>query len=278
MLKNTQKMRNKCARSGEGMKLSNRQNEIVGILRKQGYAKVEELAERTYISPSSVRRDLQYMEKLGIVERDYGGVKLKGQEQKNPPIRVHKGKDRLPKKAIAAEAAKLVKNGDVVTLDGGATAMLVAQHITGVNNVTFVVNSLYIANILADKLESGEITGTLIMLGGQIKLSTRATDCSYLMEQLDNFHFDICFASASAVSSAGVANTTMSGVYVKKMLDHSAMRVLVVDSDKLGGTSTYRYANATDFDYIITDDQKQVPQDLIELLENTDTKIIAVHI
>lgn len=246
---------------------------------KDKFVSIPNSARELKVSVETIRRDINILCSQKRLKKVHGGaVPIQVPIKKDPAYAQRLRANPQGKEAIAAEAAKLVKNGDVVTLDGGATAMLVAQHITGVNNVTFVVNSLYIANILADKLESGEITGTLIMLGGQIKLSTRATDCSYLMEQLDKFHFDICFASASAVSSAGVSNTTMSGVYVGKMLDHSAMRVLVVDSDKLGGTSTYRYANATDFDYIITDDQKQVPQDLIELLEGTDTKIIAVHI
>ena len=65
--------------------------------------------------------------------------------------------------AIAKEAVKLIRNGNIVSFDGGATTEVLASCIQDVSNVTFVVNSLPIAITLTDKIRAGEISGTVIV-------------------------------------------------------------------------------------------------------------------
>jgi len=166
-----------------------------------------------------------------------------------------------------------------VTLDSGATNVLLARHITGVENVTFVVNSLHIANVLAERLENGEISGKLIMIGGVVDSPERRTADTHALESLDPFRFDLAFLTASAVSAEGVANANLSPtVFIRKQLLHAATTILVADSEKLGSTSTYRFAMPTDFDHIFVDDRLPIPQDLLDALEGTDTKLTIVPI
>lgn len=260
------------------MKSIERQAYLLKAATQNKFVSIPRSAAELHISVETIRRDINILCDQKKLKKVHGGaIPIYAAVKKDPDYSQRFSRNPKGKDVVAAEAAKLVKNGDVVTMDGGATTMLVAQHITNVQNVTFVVNSLHIATILADKLESGELTGSLIFLGGDLELSNRTTDGAYALEQLDNFRFDICFASASSVSVTGVANSSLCGVYVAKLLKHAAMRVLVVDSEKLGGTSTYRFASTTDFDRIITDDQNPTPQDLLDLLINSGTQFTVVH-
>lgn len=232
------------------MKLSNRQNEIVGILRKQGYAKVEELAERTYISPSSVRRDLQYMETLGIVERDYGGVKLKGQEQKNPPIRVRKGKDRLPKKAIAAEAAKLLRNNCTVLLDSSTTVFYLVEHLAKFKNITVLTNNLETAMAC---IESGL---TVYVIGGRSIRGMPVVGGAYAEEMLSKVHADMVFLSSYGLDENGIISdpSEEENRMRKQMMRCADVRVLMMDQGKLGRSSLHILGSVREMDHVIIND------------------------
>ena len=58
------------------MSITNRQNEILEILNQRNYISVNELARMTFTSPSSIRRDLTYLQNNGLVKRSHGGVML----------------------------------------------------------------------------------------------------------------------------------------------------------------------------------------------------------
>ena len=58
------------------MSISPRQQEILKIIGESTYISVNELAKLTFTSPSSIRRDLTSMQRLGLVKRSHGGVSL----------------------------------------------------------------------------------------------------------------------------------------------------------------------------------------------------------
>ena len=58
------------------MGISERQNEILKIIKDNVYVSVNELSKITFTSPSSIRRDLTCLENLGLVNRSYGGASL----------------------------------------------------------------------------------------------------------------------------------------------------------------------------------------------------------
>ena len=67
------------------MGLNERQNEILKILRKDKRANVHALAQALYVSEATIRRDLNDMKALGLVERSHGGAILpeNSEEAKN---------------------------------------------------------------------------------------------------------------------------------------------------------------------------------------------------
>lgn len=261
------------------MKSMERQRFLLTKASKFNFVSIPDSARELKVSVETIRRDINILCDQKRLKKVHGGaVPIHAAIKKDPAYQQRFQLNPKGREAVAAAAARLIKNGDVVTMDGGATTLLLAKHITGVEDVTFVVDSLYIATTLADKLSSGEITGKLIFLGGTVDLDNYTVSDSYALRNLEPFRFDIAFVSASSVSAWGVANSSLSGVFVRKLMDHSSVSILVTDSDKLGGTSTYRFALPTDFDQIFVDDRLPVPQDLLDALEGTDTKLTVVPI
>ena len=74
-----------------------RQAEILEILKQEGFAGVRDLGERLYASQPTVRRDLVFLEKEGLVCRSHGGA-VPATDSANTPISYRKGK-RMREKA-----------------------------------------------------------------------------------------------------------------------------------------------------------------------------------
>lgn len=56
------------------MALTYRQNEILEYLKKSKYAKINELAEKLFVSDATIRRELRELKKLGLLDRNHGGA------------------------------------------------------------------------------------------------------------------------------------------------------------------------------------------------------------
>ena len=93
-----------------------RMDEIMKILKKNHYVTVDYLVKEIKYSPASIRRDLTLLEKQGLITRSYGGVTYK--DANISPFRFRQHSMKTVKNAIAKKAASLVKNGDVVFIDG----------------------------------------------------------------------------------------------------------------------------------------------------------------
>ena len=51
-----------------------RQEEILALIRKQGYVSVEALTARFHYSPATINRDLNELQKQNLIKRSYGGA------------------------------------------------------------------------------------------------------------------------------------------------------------------------------------------------------------
>ena len=109
-------MRNNAQSSEADMKLSQREKQIMEILKQKRYSSVKNLAKETYISQSSIRRDLAHLEALGLVERSYGGVSISGSESEVPHLNARITKNLRAKRKIAQKAIRFVKDGMTVTV------------------------------------------------------------------------------------------------------------------------------------------------------------------
>lgn len=78
-----------------------RQETILQILNERKFVTVNELSRSTFTSPSSIRRDLTYMENNGLVKRTHGGVTLIEQYYGVASFYDRKQKNVAEKKLIA---------------------------------------------------------------------------------------------------------------------------------------------------------------------------------
>lgn len=163
-----------------------RHQAILRLLDQQSVVKSQELSTLLNASESTIRRDLQELEDADLLERIHGGAKRiinLGFEQDMTEKSV---KNTQEKQAIAFLAAQLVHDGDVIYLDAGSTTLEMLPFLAG-KTITVVTNSVHHAAKL------GDLSINTIILGGSLKLSTKAITGSTGMEQLRHFRFNKVF-------------------------------------------------------------------------------------
>lgn len=255
-----------------------RKSYILKTAQAEGFVSIPKMAEKFGVSVETIRRDINQLCDIHQLKKVHGGAALvKTPVRKDPSLMTRMYQNQQGKIAICEEAIKMIRTGDVVTLDGGATTAVLANCIRDVQDVTFVVNSLPIAATLLEKIDSGEITGKVIMIGGELNPKNQCADDVMAATCIDKYHFDLGFFSCTSLSADSVSNSTLDGVLIRKLVDHSFVSVLIADSDKLGKNSIYEFAKPTDFDRIILDGQAPCPTELKKVLESADTELTIVH-
>ena len=98
------------------MSISNRQEQILVFLNERTFITVNELSKLMYVSPSSIRRDLTYMQNNGLVKRCHGGVSLPDSLSGVASFydRAHKN---IKEKRVICQKAALLLEKDLISLE-----------------------------------------------------------------------------------------------------------------------------------------------------------------
>lgn len=232
------------------MKTNEREQAIIALLRERGFISVQELSERLYISPSSIRRDLTRLEALGVVKRNYGGVVATGGNPMAAPIAMRSEINKAAKRAIAKKAAMLLRDDMSVLLDDSTTAAAMLEFLAERRNISLFTNNVETAMAATERgIRS-------YLLGGALPTdSATVTVGKFALDMLRSIHADICFFSASALSEDGELfdSTESHNLLRREMLARSTVRVFLCDGSKFLRTSLYRSTSLDEVDYVCTD-------------------------
>lgn len=236
------------------MLIVQRQQRMLELLKARRTAGLDELSRELGVSASTVRRDLEALERRGAVERTHGGAVYKGEPRTNgggsasPSLKTRMGENVAAKRAIGAAAANMVEPNMTVLLDGGSTVILAAQQMTA-RPIQVVTNSLSIAQHFKDD-ESAEV----VLAGGTLYPRTEVTTGALCRGTLAELHADIAFMSLAGIFGNDAFNINMAMANVEQVMMHQATRcVLLMDASKFGRRSLARVASLDAFDQIITD-------------------------
>ena len=233
---------------------SQREQEIVNLLKLSGgFVTVKELCDKLYVSESSVRRDLNNLEKKGIVAKTYGGAELVKNFTNVISFdkRFHHNTDA--KKLISKKAKTLIKDGDIIFLDQSTTSYYLAREIMDNSTLTVVTNNIEILGLLS----STQIK--IISSGGIVSSDNRncllGEDAKYIFNKI---YADIMFFSTKSLSHDGViSDCTREEVLVRNaMLKNSKKKVFLCDSEKFNTSSPYIQTTLNDIDYLIGENDK----------------------
>ena len=233
------------------MALNQRRQEILNLIREDGHAKVQKLAQIFNVSEVTMRQDLETLEKMGFVQREYGGAFLKdvGNFATTGTL-INENLMVEEKKEIARKAAALIQEGETIILDSGSTTTEVAKLMTGFANLTVITNALNIAYILG-----GNPGINLIVSGGEFKAPTLSLTGDMAAATFKGIHVNKCFLATAGISpDLQLTYPSLSDLVVKSAMIRASDKVyLVADSSKIGITSFASLGRLSLIDTIITD-------------------------
>lgn len=202
-----------------------RQQHILEIIRKEFTVRSTRLSELLNVSEMTIRRDLDALERSGLVERTHGGAvfrqeRVAGTFHYENSIRENLGE----KQQIARQAAAMINPNDVVFLGESTTSALVARYLEPGLPCTVFTNNIGI---------TAEVNGTtaeIIFLGGTYNPTTHALAGPLTMEMIRQVNATKVFLGADALSlSAGMTTPNFEiSVIQRSMIEHTRGQVIVM--------------------------------------------------
>ncbi len=239
-----------CERGYVGRMLADeRYVEILELLKGRTILRTQDIIEHLGVSRETVRRDLNHLEEKGLVRRVYGGITSVRRALDEPPYDARESANADEKRAIGKVAADLVRDGEVVILDGGTTVMEVARNLHRLSQLTVLTNSLRAAQELTPHPSI-----SVYMLGGRVRQGDVSTS-GYLAESgLRDFHVDKAIIGAGGVSpEEGVTDYHEPEARLRRMMTQRAGQVIVVaDHTKLGVVAFVNCCEVKSIDVCVT--------------------------
>lgn len=226
-----------------------RRRQILALLQEGRAARVNDLARRLGVTSETVRRDLRRLDREGLLVRTHGGAVTRDDERRDLPLDVRERAQTGEKAAIAAVAATLVEEGDVVCLDASTTCLELARRLPD-RPATVITPSLAVASALADRSRI-----EVVLTGGTLDPASMSLVGPMSLETLRRFNIGKLFFSCRGVDlGRGLSEASDRHAALKRqMLDLAERSYLLADASKLGLRSVVFFAQAADVDALITD-------------------------
>ncbi len=217
-----------------------RHEEMVNIIRERGSVTTNEMAKILGISESTARRDINFLADTGKVIKVYGGAMFDPQDvdTKEDSFEQRMDINATEKGKAAEKALELITPDDFIYIDAGTTTKYIADNFN-MNGVRIVTNGIEHARILASK------GNEVVLVGGNVKISTDAIVGTLAVNTLDKYHFTKGFFGTNGISpKAGYTTPDINEALVKKAaMQKCSKSFIVCDSSKFNTISAVTFAS-----------------------------------
>ncbi|MER3387342.1 DeoR/GlpR family DNA-binding transcription regulator [Microcella pacifica] len=212
---------------------------------------VDELSALFGVSVATVRRDLEKLDRAGLVTRTHGGA-IVGSLRAEKTIREREDRNAAGKEAVARAAAAMVTPSSTVFLDAGTTTARLIRHLSNTEGLTIVTNGLNSVNALVE----AESSAKLIVVGGLLRSVNQALLGPLATSSIQSMFADFAFIGADCVHPLlGISSRSAEQNELKAlMMKRSRRPVILADSSKIGADWSSHWLAIKDSCELITDD------------------------
>lgn len=249
-----------------------RQQKIVEQINKVGIASFNDLAGIFDVSPFTIRRDVDYLDKSHLLVRIKGGAQRMESPAQFREAQISNRMQINPaeKELIADCAIQFIQPGDSIFLDGSTTIGWLARNLAKLDpEITVVTNSILIS------LELAHVHNIrLIGIGGVFDPETYSFVGFDPDSYADSFHINKAFFSCTGViAKEGTFENAVFNGYTKNYAAQRADSVyLLVDSTKFGKKALNRVLRTNQINVLITN--KPLNKEAASAFESNNTKVI----
>lgn len=229
-----------------------RERLILEIFLNETKVSVKDLAKRLYTSESSIRRDLNTLEKQNLLRRVHGGAVLEVNATSHTkiPFLIRELEQQQEKINNAQKAASLIKDNSVIFLDASSSAYNIIPFLSEKKGLTVITNGLQTLMKLAEYSNIRSIS-----TGGKLIHTSYALSGDEAYTTIDHFFADICFFSCRGLSDEGeLTDISEAEDYLRqKMIKHSRDSFLLCNSNKISQKYFHHLCDASQISGIISE-------------------------
>lgn len=219
---------------------------ILEIIKEKGFVTVKYLCDELHYSTATINRDLNELQKQGLIKRNHGGAE--SVSKKYAPLVFRIEKNKHIKSRLAFEASKMIEDYMTIFIDGSTSTQFLGKHIIKHEGMKVITNNINLAAYLS---ESGI---AVICLGGKIHerpYIVGGMDCA---RQAETYTADLAFVSTSAFTSDGIINCGEGFFDVRgTMIRNAKKAVFIADSSKVDFGAPRILCDFSQISTIVTD-------------------------
>ncbi len=220
-------------------------------------------------SEATVRRDLEWLEQEGILERTHGGAILSQRILFEPGYQQRAQTNPEEKRTIGALAASLIEKDDIVFINSGTTTTQVIRHCRADPSISIFTNNM------SGALEVGEPGFQYYLVGGEFQPRSNSLAGRFAMENLSQVYATKCILGVDGISARHgcTVPSNAEAEVIRQMIKHTKGEIIIVaDHSKWGVVSNFQIAAIEEIDRLITD--AEFDRSACELLESHGVRIL----
>lgn len=241
-------------------KMELRHTKILELLTEKNKVDVTELSQNLGVSQVTIRKDLDMLEKKGLIVREHGFATLNGQDDMNNRLAYHYD----IKQQLAKSACQMIEDGETIMIESGSCCALLAQEIASTKkDVTIITNSSFIADYIRQYSQV-----KLILLGGEYQKEAQVVVGPMTRRCVEAFFVDKFFIGTDGFSrnTGFTGNDYMRSETVRDMARQAAHVIVVTESSKFQQVGLVNLLPTQDVYCVVTDEM--IPQESEEYLQS----------
>lgn len=211
-----------------------RQRMIKDFLVEAGFVSIADLGKKFQVSEMTIRRDLEALERQGLIQRTYGGAQSTEPTFFEMSFQAKSSQHEAEKRRIGQAAAALIQEGRTILLDSGTTTDQILRNVKDIR-ATIISNAL---NIILEAIKHPNLE--ILVAGGMLRKGLSYTTGPQTSDFMKTIRADILFMGVEGVDvRAGFTVPDLLNADNKRAMAKASQRVIVVtDHSKLGRVST----------------------------------------
>jgi DeoR family transcriptional regulator, glycerol-3-phosphate regulon repressor len=232
-----------------------RRERIVEMVRRQGFASIETLAQELAVTPQTIRRDINALCGKAVLRRYHGGAGLPSSVE-NLAYPTRQVLHLEEKRRIARLLARHVPDGASLLINIGTTTEEVAKALLDHAGLRVITNNLNVAAMLAGKPDF-----QVIVAGGTVRPRDRGIVGEAAIDLIRQFKVDYGIIGISGVDLDGtLLDFDYQEVRVAQAIIDSSRKVyLAADSSKFGRSALVRLGSLARVDALFTNAEPPAP-------------------
>ena len=248
---------------------SRRHEMIINLIKQEGFVTTEGLVQHFSVTPQTIRRDLNELDRQGQISRHHGGAGLTSSSTENTQYSERKKQLSSEKDRIASELVKRIPDGSSLFIDIGTSTESVARALLNHKHLKVVTNNLHVASILLARDDF-----TVIIAGGEVRNRDGGIMGEATRDFISQFRMDFAITGISGIDLDGtLLDFDYHEVRVAQAMMANAQKTFTIaDHSKFGRSAMIRLGHVEDIDTLFTDVQPPAP--LMDQLKQGQTEVI----